>query len=92
MRAEEVVSGGKDLDPKIPPLGAKRWGTGESNPIPPFAKTAKSGAPAKSKTQLRNGIVHGGSAVSCDTEDAKKEGWSTRQLPTLENYGRMWRK
>jgi len=23
MRAEEVVSGGKDLDPKIPPLGPK---------------------------------------------------------------------
>jgi len=48
-------------------------GHGESNPIPPFAKTAKSGAPAKSKTQLRNGIARG-SDVSCDTEDARKGG------------------
>ena len=31
--------------------------------IPPFAKTAKSGAPVKSETQLRDGIARGGSAV-----------------------------
>jgi hypothetical protein len=48
-------------------------------PIPTLRKDGEGGAPAKSKTQLRNGIARGGSAVSWDTEDAKKEGWATRQ-------------
>jgi hypothetical protein len=51
----------------------KKAGLNLSKPIPPFAKTAKSGAPVKSKTQLRNGIARG-SAVSCDAEDARKKG------------------
>ena len=54
-------------------------------PIPPFAKTAKSGAPAKSETQLRSGIARG-SPVSCDAEDARKKGgppayWMAKSWP-----------
>ena len=49
MRAEEVVSGGKDLDSKIPPLGAKGWGTGKSNPSHPSRRRRRVGHPQNLK-------------------------------------------
>jgi hypothetical protein len=47
-RREEVVSGLR-LDPKIPPLGAKGWGTGESNPSHPSRRLRRVGHPQNLK-------------------------------------------
>jgi len=40
--------------------------------IPPFEKTAKSGAPAKFKTQFPSDLLE--RSVSCDTADKAKKG------------------
>jgi hypothetical protein len=40
-----------------------RFPCSKSRPIPPFAKTAKNGAPVKSETQLRDGVASAGSAL-----------------------------
>jgi hypothetical protein len=48
------------------------------NPIPPFAKTAKSGAPAESKTQLWSEWLERDRPSIVGVQS--KEGWATRPL------------
>jgi hypothetical protein len=47
-------------------------------PIPPFAKTAKSGDPRNLKHNSGMELLALDQPSICDTEDAKKEGWATR--------------
>jgi hypothetical protein len=62
LRGGKKLFRGEGFGSEDPTVRSQRVGHRQVKPIPPFAKTAKSGAPAKSKTQLRNGIASAGSA------------------------------
>jgi hypothetical protein len=73
LRGGKRLFRGEGFGSQDPTVRSQTVGHRQVKPIPPFAKTAKSGAPAKSETQLRSGIARG-SPVSCDAEDARKKG------------------
>ena len=75
--------GVKDLDPKIPPLGAKGWGTGKSNPSHPSRRRRRVGHPQNLRLN---------SKAACSREIIRKlryrrvskEGWA----PGRESFTR----
>jgi hypothetical protein len=89
MRAEEVVSGGKDLDSKIPPLGAKGWGTGKSNPSHPSQGRRRVGHPQNLRFNCVMELLAVDQPSVGDTEDAKKEGRVTRLENLLSRRRRL---